>query len=120
MSDPLVRLGLVLGVLMASFAVAALVRRRARLEPGSVHPTNLAPGVYLFSSHDCVDCPKARRELQEALAGGSFVEIGWEESPSTFRALGVDVVPTTVIVDHDGSAILNPGVPAAVIRRLSP
>jgi hypothetical protein len=75
--------------------------------------------VYLFTSRDCADCVIARSELGR-LRGESFTEITWEESPSTFETLGVDLVPSTMIVGRDGSAALHPGVPAAVLERLNP
>jgi hypothetical protein len=119
MSETLLRLGLVLGVLALGLAVGVWRRAEAGRQRASTRESVLLPGVYLFTSRDCVDCVAARRDL-EVLRGAGFIEVEWDDSPSTFAALGVDIVPTTVIVDADGSAALHPGVPAVELARLNP
>lgn len=110
MSEVWLRLGIVgIAVLIALVTVLALRRRRG---PSSrIEARSLPPGVYLFSSSTCVDCIPARNRLQEVLGASGFVEIEWEQEPELFDGLGIDVVPSTVVVSEDGTAARFPGMP---------
>ena len=119
MSEVWLRVGIVAGAVVIALAIVFVMRRR------SGHPTptetgGLAPGVYLFSSSDCVDCMPARGRLEEALGASGFVEIKWEAEPGIFADLGVDAVPCTVVVSHDGTAVRFPGRPDRALERLNP
>ncbi len=121
MSDDWVRLGVVVAVLVAAGLVAYLLAKRNRQAP--FHPAigqTLPAGVYLFSSTTCAGCEPARRSIAERLGPTGFVEIAWEEKPGWFAELGVESVPSTLIVTNDGMATVYPGRPGRALRTLGP
>jgi hypothetical protein len=117
MSDGLTRLAIVMGAV----AVAALVtlalrwpRRRGERVGG------IAPGIYLFSSTTCADCAVARSRLVGELGADGFIEVDWETQPDLFARMGIDVVPTTLLVRSDSSSDRMAGDPEVLLRGLGP
>lgn len=103
-------------VVIAVAAVVAMVvlfaRRRPRTSVRPIVVEELAPGVYLFSSADCDACARARAQL--TARAETFVETTWSDDPDTFAALGIDAVPSVVIVGDDGRGRwFRGGVPPA-------
>lgn len=110
MSDLWLRIAIVAGAVLIIALVVAIMRRNpVRRAIGS--SGDLAPGIYLFTSATCADCTPSRERLVEQLGAGGFQEIEWEQDPESFARLGIDVVPTTLVVGMDGSASSYPGVP---------
>ena len=77
----------------------------------------LETGLYLFSSEGCTTCDSARALIVEA-RGEDFTEFVWEHQPEHFGKLGVDAVPSVLIVDAAGSGRLYPGQPQRALRAL--
>lgn len=119
MSEPWIRALMVAIGVLAALAVVYLLRRRTggALATGS---GGLGPGLYLFTSETCVDCMTARARLLEDLGRDGFVEIRWEDRPELFAAMGIDVVPCTVVVSAEGDAVRYPGPPDRALDRLGP
>jgi hypothetical protein len=118
MNEVALRLALVVGVVILSLIIVVVMRRRplaSALDRGG-----LDPGVYLFTSSECSDCAGARARLGELLGSSSFIEISWEHDPELFTQLGVDAVPSTLVVGDDGSASIHRGMPDHVARGLNP
>ena len=108
------RIALVAAALFVAAIVVAVRRRTASTAPRRLPATRLPPGVYLFSSADCADCRAARAKLHDRLGEEGFSEIAWESSPEVFTGLGVDVVPSTMVVAADGSGRLWRGQPERI------
>lgn len=99
--------GVTLVVVAAALGLRYLRTTRSRSLPGA----DLEPGVYLFTSLDCSTCVRARRKL--AATKVAFREITWQEEEDAFERLGIDAVPSVVVVDREGSARwYRGGVPA--------
>ena len=111
MDDVWSRVAVVVGTLAIAGAVSLLLRHRARRPERRLGEVDLGAGVYFFSSSTCDTCHAAREALSRMIPPGTFTEFAWEESPSMFETLGVDVVPATLVVASDGSAVLHTGVP---------
>lgn len=105
MSDPVVRLGIVL-VIVVLAATAAWIARRLRRPP---HPAvrvgeaGERPGVVLFTSTTCPTCKEAIALLERL--GVGFREITNDLEPQRFASWGVTAVPLTVVVDADGDVV---------------
>lgn len=98
------------------FAVAAgwaLVLRRGRaVRRRPFRPTNLRPGLHLFSSVACPSCARARSVLEKS--GHSFVEHTYESEDRILRVNDIDRVPTVAWVsDSDSEGWIAQGVPGA-------
>ena len=119
MSDLTLRLGIVGAAVVLALVVIAAKRRRPA-SPGDVAGNPLSPGVYFFASSTCADCLPARIRLADELGESGFVEVEWEKDPDLFTALGVDVVPCTVVVADDGAARRYPGLPDRALQELGP
>jgi len=111
MSELWARIVLIAAALLVAAVVVAVRRRAAVTAPRRLPATRLPPGVYLFSSAECADCHTARAKLRDRLGEEGFSEIAWESSPDVFTGLGVDVVPSTMVVAADGSGQLWRGQP---------
>ena len=120
MSEIWLRLALVVSMVLVAVGVGFLFRAMRQNRPMVIDPGGLRPGVYLFSSGECLECGPSRDQLTDALGGDGFVEVRWEEEPERFREHGIDSVPTTIVVGHDGSATLFSGTPGAALRRFNP
>ena len=90
---------------------SAAIRARAARGPRKIIATGLKEGIYLFSSSTCPDCATARKYLEGKLGDDGFEERSWEIEPALFDRIGVDAVPATLIVDHEGAAVLWPSHP---------
>lgn len=109
MDDVWGRAGLLLGALAVGAIVSFVQRRRSRRPFRAVQATDLAPGVYLFSSSTCSTCKTARTRLEERIGAGKYTELVWEEDPGPFQALGVDAVPSVLFVAAGGRGRLYVG-----------
>jgi hypothetical protein len=116
MSDPLTRLIVVTAAALAVALVWYWSRRRAG-PARSLRSTGLGPGTYLFSSETCVDCSSARERLDGALGSDGYQELAWEAHRALFDALGIDQVPSTLVVDGNGKGRWHLGVP---VEKLEP
>jgi len=119
MSEVWIRLALIGGA-MGLALLATLAMRRRRQRPVGIDGAGLAPGVYLFSSSSCLECGPARSALREDLGADRLFEIRWEEEPETFRRLGVEGVPATLVVSDNGTATLFAGDPEQALSSLGP
>jgi hypothetical protein len=120
MSEIWFRLALVAGAVLVAVAVGSLLRAMRQGRPIAIDPGDLRPGVYLFSSRQCLDCEPSRDQLVDALGADGFVEVKWEEEPERFREHGINSVPATIVVGDDGSGTLISGAPGAAVRRFNP
>lgn len=120
MSEIWLRLVLVSGAVLVAVAVGSLLRAGRQDRPIVIDPGRLGPGVYLFSSRECLECEPSREQLVDALGADGFVEVRWEEEPEKFHEHGINSVPATIVVGDDGSATLIPGAPDAAVRRFNP
>jgi hypothetical protein len=118
MNDPLARVAVVLGVVLAVVVVVSALRLTSRR--GAAESVALAPGVYLFSTSTCADCIPVDELLVSELGEGGFSRIEWAGNEETFEALGIEIVPTTLIVDANGRADRYQGDPSDGLRRLGP
>lgn len=114
------RAGLILGALSVTGAITLLLRARSKRSPRVLEEVKLDYGVYLFTSHTCADCKPAKRMLSAALGESGFTELNWEAEPGTFRELGIDAVPATLVVDRGGRGTLYPGMPQKALVGLGP
>lgn len=119
MSDQLIRVMVVLGVVAVAVFAAFVARKLAR----PVHPNITVgdvgdrPGVVLFTSTDCGNC----REAIDVLQGASipFREVTHDLEPQRFDTWDVVGVPLTVVLDAEGNIVDSmTGVPRrrALIR----
>jgi len=120
MSEIWLRLAVVAGAVLVAVALGSVLRAMRRDRPMVIDPGDLRPGVYLFSSRECLDCEPSRDQLVDALGSDGFVEVKWEEEPERFREHGITGVPATIVVGDDGSGTLIPGAPGAAVRRFNP
>lgn len=107
-------------VVAAAFLIAvgiAMARRGNRRPVRSIRSLDLAAGVYLFTSEGCSTCEAARSKMDGSLSD-EYTELVWEREPERFHALGVDAVPSVLIVDGKGHGQLYPGQPDRALRNL--
>lgn len=112
MSDTVVRLLVVAGVVLAAAAIAWVVRRLATPPHPEVTVGEAGdrPGVVLFTSTTCSTCKEAIEELEHL--GVRFREVTNDLEPDRFEVWGVTAVPLTVVVDAGGSVVRTfSGVP---------
>ncbi len=111
-------LRIVLVTVLFSIAVGIAMGRRARRRTvRTIPPSDLAAGLYFFSSEGCATCDSARA-LVAGSRGDDFTEFVWEHQPQLFEELAVDAVPSVLIVDEDGVGRLYPGQPQRALRGL--
>lgn len=105
MSDVVVRLGVVAGVIVLAAVIAFVIGRLARPPHPRISVGDLGdrPGVILFTSTTCSTC-KETIALYERL-GVPFREVTNELEPQRFDDWGIVAVPLTVVVDAHGTAI---------------
>jgi hypothetical protein len=119
MNEVWIRALVVVGALAFVVLIVALLRHPRRRGERLIG-AGLDPGVYLFTSETCADCLTARDRLVERLGANGFTEIEWAEDPDLFTNLGIEVVPCTVVVAGDGSAVRYPGMPGEDLEMLNP
>lgn len=105
----------VAGALAVAGVVVAIQRWRDRRPMRNVGDTGLSPGVYLFTSAECESCLRARESLDSELGPAGYREIVWNHEADLFDSIGVDAVPTVLVVSQDGQGRLYPGQPDAVL-----
>lgn len=111
-------LRIVLVAVVFSIATGIAIARRGRQRAvRGIPSSDLAAGLYLFSSEGCATCESARALLVES-RGDDFTELVWEHQPQLFEKLAVDVVPSVLVVDETGAGRLFPGQPQRALRAL--
>lgn len=117
MTDPAVRLIVVVGVLVAAGLIALLFNRfRHPPHPAvTVGEIGERPGVVLFTSTECSTCKRAIGRLGDE--GVAYRGVWYELEPDQFNIWGVAAVPLAVVIDAESSvvAVLS-GVPS--VKRL--
>lgn len=109
MTEPSLRLLLVIGTASIVALLAWSGSRRHLAKPEKTVRTDLPPGVHFFSSETCLSCAKARRLLERLAPGHS--EIRFEDDPPRFASFAIAQVPTVIVVDESGDAVMFEGVP---------
>ncbi len=111
MSDPLVRLAIVLGVFAAAGLAAAVQRRGAGWRRTRRRFEGVDPGLVLFSSDTCGSCDRAA----EVLAGLEQPHrvIRYETQPQVFDRLDIRRVPSVAWIGSGGNGWISSGVPRA-------
>lgn len=105
MSDQLIRVTIVLGVVAVAVLAAFLARKLAQ----PIHPRITVgdvgdrPGVVLFTSTDCGNCKEAISVLQSASI--PFREVTHDLEPQRFDTWNVLAVPLTVVLDAEGNIV---------------
>lgn len=105
MSDQLIRVTIVLGVVAVAVLAAFLARKLAQ----PIHPRITVgdvgdrPGVVLFTSTDCGNCKEAITVLQSASI--PFREVTHDLEPQRFDTWNVLAVPLTVVLDAEGNIV---------------
>lgn len=118
MDEVWVRIAVVAGALALAAAIGIWQRDRGRGPVRHLEATGLDPGLYLFSSHACPGCARARERMSSVLGEGGFVEFVWEDQPGVFADIGVSGVPAVLRVGADGVGDLYPGQPRRVLSRV--
>ena len=103
----------VAGGIAGAASVAAMLARRGRAWRRRVfEPSDLGPGIHLFSSESCSSCARARSVIEES--GLSFAEHTYEEQAGLLEENGITRVPTVAWVPADGGdGWAAEGVPTA-------
>jgi hypothetical protein len=110
MTEPQLRL-LILGAIALAVAIAVLLRRRGLLvRPFPVKRPDIGEGVHLFASRTCRECEPARAALT-ATYGDQINEVYFDDDPTRFGTLGIEAVPTVMVLGPDGSGLAWKGVP---------
>lgn len=109
MSEPLVRLVVVVAVLAIAAAVALVQRRGAGWRRASFRFADVGPGLVLFASATCASCDRAVRVLDD-LERPSRV-IRYETEPELFERLGIRRVPAVAWIGADGNGWISYGIP---------
>jgi hypothetical protein len=101
MSDPLLRLLLVVAVVLGASGLGLLARRLlARHPPVDVAGAGFEPGLVIFTSTACRRC---REVLGAARATGAPVrEVTFELEAGLQEKVGVVGVPLTLVIDRAG------------------
>ena len=105
MSDQLIRVMVVLGVVAVAVLAAFLARKLAQpMHPRiTVGDVGDRPGVVLFTSTDCGNCKEAIATLEGASI--PFREVTYDLEPHRFETWDVLAVPMTVVVDGEGIVV---------------
>lgn len=103
---------IVAALVVAVVIVVALLRRFPRTSVRTINTPGLEPGVYLFTSGGCGTCAGARETLVGR--GVEFTELTWDEDPEVFRRLGMDAVPSVVVVAAGRGRWWRGGVPRQI------
>ena len=124
MTEPAVRLLVVVLVLVAAWLAAQAWRRGVGQGRVRAAPFGPGPAVVVFTSASCGDCAPVL-EMVAAAAGKRLVrEVRFEDQPDLFDRAGVGAVPLTMVVAADGRVIEQfAGMPprrrlARVVERL--
>jgi hypothetical protein len=108
-SEPLVRLVVVVAVLGLAAAVALLQRRGAGWRRVSRRFPDVGPGLVLFASATCASCDRAI-EVLDGLERPPRV-VRYEMEQEMFERLGIRRVPAVAWVGADGNGWISYGIP---------
>lgn len=111
MSETLIRVAAVVLVAAAALAIGFLLRRVAWTShpPIDVSELDLPAGIVVFTSTECVNCKEVLATLRSLDV--PLREVTHELEPAAFEAAGVEAVPLTVVLDHQGAVVAQlPGV----------
>lgn len=84
--------------------VVAFARYRRRPSVSVVEVSSLDPGLYLFTSSECSTCERARERLESFAL--DFEEISWQRASAVFERVGIDAVPSLLLVSPPGEGRL--------------
>lgn len=87
---------IVAALVVAVVVVVMLLRRFSRTRARTIDAPGFEPGVYLFTSGGCDTCAGARETLVGR--GVAFTELTWDDDPEVFQRLGMDAVPSVLVV----------------------
>lgn len=110
MNEPIIRLVVLVGVVLVVTAFWWWGKPR-QAESHITVRMDLEPGVILFSSETCVSCLAARKAVNKVF-GGSHREVRFEDDPPGFGRLGIEKVPTVMLVGADHQTVILEGVPS--------
>lgn len=96
------RLVIVGALVVLVVVVSALARLRPLIRPRLIDAVDVEPGTYFLTSDGCESCGRAREKLERH--GIAYEEAEWQTRPELFDSLGVDAVPSLVVVDGSGRA----------------
>lgn len=96
------RIAIVLGVVAVVAIVVIVARMRPLTRVRRIEAAGLGRGVHLFTSQDCGSCVDARELLRQR--ADDFTEWTWGADPEVFERVGIDAVPSVVVVAEDGTA----------------
>ena len=112
MEELTIRLLVAAGIFAVAAGWALLLRQGRAVRRRPFRPTDLLPGLHLFSSVACPSCARARSVLEES--GHRFVEHTYESGDGLLQANEIDRVPTVAWVpDSDSEGWMAEGVPGA-------
>ncbi|MCP3976162.1 MAG: hypothetical protein GY720_16900 [bacterium] len=112
MSDPVLRVVVVVAVVIVALVLSRLSRpwQDSAHPPLTIPPGELPAGAVLFTSTDCDQCGAARAALKKA--GITYREVTWELEPGRMEEYGVQAVPLLAHIDEVGAqTYLAAGVP---------
>lgn len=95
------RLLLVLAVAVLVVAIVFVLRRRPPVRRRTLTGSGLPSGVYLLTSDGCDTCERARSQLTRR--GVGHTELSWQKNPEVFERLGIDAVPSVLVIGETGS-----------------
>jgi hypothetical protein len=110
MSEPGIRLVVIVAIVGVVLMAAALAGRTRRALPQRTKRDDLPPGVHLFTSTTCATCTEARTVIA-SVYGDSFSETRHEDDPQSFGHHRITRVPTAIVVLADRNALVFEGVP---------
>lgn len=117
MDEVWIRVALILAAIGLVLVVAS-VRHRSVRSPRPVRAESMQAGVYLFASSTCETCDRAREKLDRGIGEDGYTELVWEQDPGPFGELGVEAVPSVVVLGNDGTGRLFPGQPERALRAI--
>lgn len=120
MDETWIRLGLISGALLIAGLAAIAQQRRSRRSVRTIVVGDMPPGLYLLSSATCDACANARHKLDARLGSGNYTELTWEGDRERFESMGVEAVPSVLLVDGGGRGRLFRGQPEPVLAELDP
>lgn len=91
---------------------------RHRPTSRTIPDPGLDDGLYLFTSEGCDSCEPARASLRSR--GIAFTEVRWSHDPAAFERLGIDAVPSVLLVSGRRGRLFRGGVPRSLRWRQIP
>lgn len=106
------RIWLVLALAALVIVLIVVLRRRPVVRGRQIDRSTLPGGVYLLTSDGCDTCERARTTLTRHQV--AYTELTWQKNPELFESLGVDAVPSVLLIDRSGAGTWwRGGVPRA-------